>query len=550
MGVRIKFIFMFYLTSVASIVHAQVKLYEDQFNGGVTGSSYSTGVSGTGSGVINLHIDPAATIRKAYLLVGRLGPATPMTVNLNTMVLTFDVTNQATPDFQCALYGGLSAVHAIDITSQVNPAVSVYNISYSQAGGGLNFFTDFYMYVAYENNSLPLVNTVIFLKTTDYIVTEQYMLPLANPVDTLVPVGFAMHAGYMCDAGSDGENITVASTLLGNIGGGDPYNPLSVCSGTSGSFFYENNTLYGLNGDSADQAMIAADALSDVKNILPNHADTFDVQFEHFGGMGSSADNSMWAWIMAYGNSNTQPAAIFTSPNHICPGTCTDFTNLSQNATSFIWSFPGGNPSVSTDVSPAGICYNVPGQFDVALIAVNANGSDTLVLPNYITVYPFPAPQGILQNGDTLISNAGAVSYQWYHNGILIPGATDYYYVAPASGNYQVIAADNNGCEVEAVINDVIAGISQFAVGSLQFAIFPNPVNDRLEIKNLEQYSDISINIFSILGTAVTLHPDSYRDAHCQLPTFSLDVSSLATGIYILEITSDNKSFHTRFIKK
>src|SRR6185295_16090903 len=94
------------LNSILSSVSAQFNLYEDQFQGGVTGGSFSTGVSGTGSGVITLHIDPASTIRKAYLIVGRLGPAATFTVTLNAMLLTFDASTQASPSSNCSLYGG------------------------------------------------------------------------------------------------------------------------------------------------------------------------------------------------------------------------------------------------------------------------------------------------------------------------------------------------------------------------------------------------------------------------------------------------------------
>ena len=136
-------------------------------------------------------------------------------------------------------------------------------------------------------------------------------------------------------------------------------------------------------------------------------------------------------------------SALFTAPNHICPGTCTDFTNLSTNGTSYLWTFAGANPGSSTDVNPATICYNTPGNYPVILIVTNAFSSDTLMLNNYITVYPYPAPQGISQNGDTLIANAGAVSYQWYHDGLLIPGATEYYYVLTEGGNYNVVATSS-----------------------------------------------------------------------------------------------------------
>src|SRR5436190_2379312 len=164
------------------------------------------------------------------------------------------------------------------------------------------------------------------------------------------------------------------------------------------------------------------------------------------------------------------PIALFNAPNHTCPGTCIDFNNTSVNATSYIWTFTGANPSVSTDLNPSGICYNTPGNYAVQLIASNSITSDTLTLTNYITVYPYPPPQGILQSGDTLFANQGAVSYQWFENGVIIPGATNYYYVALESGNYNVVATDDNDCEVEAVIFDVIAKI-QSAVTSSPFTV-------------------------------------------------------------------------------
>ena len=240
-------------------------------------------------------------------------------------------------------------------------------------------------------------------------------------------------------------------------------------------------------------------------------------------------------------------SVMFNAPNHICPGTCTQFTNLSLNATTFLWSFPGATPSVSTDPSPTNICYNTPGAYPVTLIGSNGITGDTLTLNNYITVYPFPPPQGILQNGDTLFANAGGVTYQWFFNGAVIPGATDQYYVATASGNYNVVATDENSCEVEAVLNNVIAVSSQLAVGNLQLAIFPNPVKNKLEVRNLEQYPDASIKIYSILGTAVSLPTvPKFRD---KLPTCLLDVSMLPPGIYFLELKTDSGSIVKRFVK-
>jgi PKD repeat protein len=239
------------------------------------------------------------------------------------------------------------------------------------------------------------------------------------------------------------------------------------------------------------------------------------------------------------------PVAIFSAPNHICPGTCTDFTNLSTNANSFVWNFPGANPAVSTDANPTQICYNVPGQYGVTLIASNANGSDTLTLPNFITVYPFPSPQGILQNGDTLFANQGAVSYQWFHDGNLIPGATGYYYIATESGNFNVVATDNNGCEVEAVIFDVIARIPVMNEGSM--FTYPNPVRNELELVLPDGYSGMpEIKIMDITGIEVRrlLTNPTVSDR------WKVDVSDLPAGVYVLNLQDNKHQLITKFVKQ
>ncbi|MEO8085676.1 MAG: T9SS type A sorting domain-containing protein [Bacteroidota bacterium] len=253
------------------------------------------------------------------------------------------------------------------------------------------------------------------------------------------------------------------------------------------------------------------------------------------------------------------PVALFNAPNHICPGTCTNFNNISLNATSYLWSFPGANPSTSVDLNPFGICYNSPGQYDVMLIASNTIGSDTLMLPNFITVYPYPAAQGIMQNGDSLIANQGALNYQWYHDGVLIPGATEYFYVASEYGSYNVVATDLNGCEVEAVIFDVVAGIQSGAgSNSGELEIYPNPVTDNIKIKyiygNANRAMLNSISISNLVGEQVLAVPLSRSIGTNCLPIaigmpIDLDCRLLPPGMYLVEIEIDNNIHRAKFIK-
>lgn len=79
--------------------------------------------------------------------------------------------------------------------------------------------------------------------------------------------------------------------------------------------------------------------------------------------------------------------ADFVSLNRIvCSGSNVQFMDRSLNeADTFQWSFPGGNPSTSTLQNPL-IKYDSAGVFSVSLIASDSTNSDTITFSNYITV--------------------------------------------------------------------------------------------------------------------------------------------------------------------
>ncbi|MBI5217776.1 MAG: PKD domain-containing protein [Bacteroidia bacterium] len=93
----------------------------------------------------------------------------------------------------------------------------------------------------------------------------------------------------------------------------------------------------------------------------------------------------------------------------IMPGQPVNFTDLSvNNPTSWNWTFPGGNPSMSTLQNPTNIFYPFIGSYDVSLTVSNLQGSNTMIKTAYIQVqnivqsaqitkitvfqFPFPIP--------------------------------------------------------------------------------------------------------------------------------------------------------------
>ncbi|MFY0627305.1 MAG: choice-of-anchor J domain-containing protein [Reichenbachiella sp.] len=64
-----------------------------------------------------------------------------------------------------------------------------------------------------------------------------------------------------------------------------------------------------------------------------------------------------------------------------------NFSNLTSahpTPSSYAWSFPGGEPSSSTNQTPPAITYNTVGQYDVSLTVTNDIGSTTETKSNYI----------------------------------------------------------------------------------------------------------------------------------------------------------------------
>ncbi len=267
------------------------------------------------------------------------------------------------------------------------------------------------------------------------------------------------------------------------------------------------------------------------------------------GGSGGYKTQPSWGiydfWVIKFCDSTF--GANFISSQFLCPGSCINFINLSTNSQSYQWLFSGASPGTSSDVNPTNICYPSPGSYDVQLIATNANGSDTLLLSSYITVYPSPPPQSITQSGDTLFAIAGATSYQWYFNTNLINGATDYFYVALSTGDYNVVATDVNGCEVEAVIFNVIAN-TLLTVDRAPLTIFPNPVGDKITIqKSQVTRTVIEISIYNVLGEKMEIEIPA---SALRQQSTEINVQSLSPGLYYIEITSFGKTFRSKFVKR
>lgn len=174
----------------------------------------------------------------------------------------------------------------------------------------------------------------------------------------------------------------------------------------------------------------------------------------------NNCDTAVYSVLMKL---NSKPKATYESTTtSYCTPANVRFTNTSSNNTlSYRWSFPGGVPSTSTDVNPS-VSYTTAGIYDVVLIAINANGRDTLTKPGYIRVNSAPiATFRKLQNGNNPIvsfdnQTVGATSFLWnFGDGTTSTEASPQHAYA-TGGTFIVKLTASNICGTTSVLDTII----------------------------------------------------------------------------------------------
>lgn len=95
-----------------------------------------------------------------------------------------------------------------------------------------------------------------------------------------------------------------------------------------------------------------------------------------------------------------------------------------------------------------------------------------------VIAHPLPEIPIITNSNDTLYTIEG-YTYQWLFEGVIIPGATNYYLVAAEEGNYKVIITDINECSSTSIdfyfnfiaienANDLIESLSIFLIPMME----------------------------------------------------------------------------------
>ncbi len=135
-----------------------------------------------------------------------------------------------------------------------------------------------------------------------------------------------------------------------------------------------------------------------------------------------------------------------------------------------------------------------------------------------ITITVNTAPVAIIHwNGTQLFSPISFYSYQWYFNGVLIPGATGQYYTPTQAGLYYVMVGNENGCKsLSPNYNLLTLSINSLNTPSL--SIYPNPTTGMLQVAD---FKEGTLYVYNAMGQLIIKQTDPL-----------IDLSKQANGIY------------------
>ena len=300
-----------------------------------------------------------------------------------------------------------------------------------------------------------------------------------------------------------GSNIDVCDTVvvLGGAGSGE----WSVSSGTSGIFTDQYNPTTDFLGTAGQTYVLDWNTLSGCSTL--------------------GADNII---VNIFANPDPQ---LMADQDPICDGANVIFSaqdglnyDFAMNTISNVLQSSGSDSYSHTGISIS----------DTAAFVTVRNADDCIVIDT-LTLNVQSAPMPTITRTGSDLSTGSFFFYQWYYNGSPIGGATSANYTATANGSYTVLVFGSNGCIGESA-PEVITNVSIDELGNHYFNTYPNPVQSTLNIEtDLPTYR---LEFTTLIGQIVIKASNPK----------SIDVSSIAPGIYILTVKHQGKKSTRKII--
>lgn len=218
---------------------------------------------------------------------------------------------------------------------------------------------------------------------------------------------------------------------------------------------------------------------------------------------------------------------------------------------------PGTGTSTGIVTAPYTIYGLTPGTAYDVWIADTCSGDTSAYAPINVSTASGPLPVATISNvSDTIVGNqfrvfldasgsTNATSYSWdFGNGVTGSGVRDTI-IFLGNGTYNVVLTATNGCGSDTASFQVYVniGLDENPLAN-NLNVFPNPASHTVNVSFREVGSgDVSIILRDAQGREVIALQDRMESGKYSK---DIDVSSLARGIYMVEVKSGGLTAHRR----
>lgn len=165
------------------------------------------------------------------------------------------------------------------------------------------------------------------------------------------------------------------------------------------------------------------------------------------------------------------------------------------------------------------------------------DGLDSIVTSNLTVLTEEELTPIIDMDHNLLSTNFVAETYQWYLNGVLIPGANASEWFATEDGLYTLKVTNSIGCSGESELSHVFVTSTINKAADIGLEISPNPSASIIRITS-DLNELLSVRILNSDGRVVMV--DKTKE--------DIDIRELPSGVYLIELQNDDKTI--RIIEK
>lgn len=250
--------------------------------------------------------------------------------------------------------------------------------------------------------------------------------------------------------------------------------------------FYTSNSNYGI-GSELDNAFIIYIGTDTIINVT---------------GLQNVTDYSLFVFEYTQNEPNNN-LILYTD-------SCITIDTTTGNGTPYF-------ESVSLEDATVGITYNF------TIVAEDEDTNDTLVIEDI----SLPSWLSLIDNGDRTASLSGTPSIDDIGEQNIILGLSDKHIESPIEQSFTINIKENTANFVEDLSGNI--------------TIYPNPATNFLTFENNFLEENKHIRIYSLDGTV---------KLETKIKSNTINISSLESGAYIIEVILSNKRYTSNFLKK